>query len=134
MAKVYKVYVCHSWDHVDDLENLRKLLIQRGYFNIEFREFSPHESINSNNDTYIRQRLKNSILNSDIVIGLAGLYSSHSEWIDWELKTSQEHQIPIIGVIPRGQLRISQTVSTRSIVDINWNTESIVEAIRKYSK
>jgi MTH538 TIR-like domain (DUF1863) len=134
MAKVYKVYICHSWDHVDDLEKLRNLLNQRGYFNVAFKEHSPNEPINSSNATYIKQRLKNSILDSDIVIGLAGIYSSHSTWIDWELQIAQENQISIIGVIPRGQERISQTVFSRSKVDVNWNTESIVDAIRKYSK
>ena len=66
MAKVYKVYICHSWDHVDDLEKLRNLLNQRGYFNVEFKEHSPNEPINSSNATYIKQRLKNSILDTTL--------------------------------------------------------------------
>ncbi|MDI9876594.1 TIR domain-containing protein [Flectobacillus rivi] len=134
MSRVYKVYVCHSWSHLDDLENLRRLLKERGYFNVVFKEHSPYEAINSSNATYIKQRLKQSILESDIVLGLAGIYSSHSDWIDWEIQTAYENQIPIIGVVPRGQSRISQTILKRSKDNVNWSTESIVEAVRKYSK
>lgn len=133
MVKIYKVYVCHSWSHVDDLEKLRELLNERGYFNIEFKEHSPQEPINSLNAAYVKQRLKKSILESDIVIGLAGIYSSHSDWITWELDMALLNSIPIIGVIPKNQVRVSQTVSTRSIINVEWNAESIVSAIRLYA-
>ena len=78
--------------------------------------------------------MKKKIIKSDIVIGLAGLYASHSDWIEWELSTAKDNFIPIIGVIPRGHTHISKVVYTKSKVDVHWNTDSIVEAIRKYSK
>ncbi|AHG75937.1 hypothetical protein X808_14150 [Mannheimia varigena USDA-ARS-USMARC-1296] len=52
----------------------------------------------------------------------------------WEIETAKELGIPIVGVIPRGQERISQIVFSNSIVDVRWNTESIVQAIRSYAK
>ena len=45
MAKNYKIFVSHSWDHSDDLTRLRQLLQQRGYFNVEFKEVSKFEPI-----------------------------------------------------------------------------------------
>lgn len=132
MAKIYKVYVCHSWSHVDDLENLRQLLNERGYFNVVFKEHSPEEPINSLNAAYVKQRLKKSILESDIVIGLAGIYSSHSDWITWELDTAIVNAINIIGVIPKKQIRVSRIVSERSIIDVEWDADDIVRAIRLY--
>jgi len=50
------------------------------------------------------------------------------------LDTAVSNSIPIVGVIPRGQERISQEVYSRSKEDVRWNTESIVEAIRKHTK
>jgi hypothetical protein len=134
MAKEYHVFISHSWSHVDDLKNLRNLLEQRGYFNVEFQEATPDVPINSDNAYYIRQRLKQKIQNSNIVLGIAGMYASYSEWMAWELDKAIELGVPIVGVIPRGQERISTTVSSRSKEDVRWNTESIVEAIRQWTK
>ncbi|CAH0996175.1 hypothetical protein EMA8858_02305 [Emticicia aquatica] len=134
MANNYNVFISHSWSYVEDLKKLRTALNERGYFNVEFMEHSPNEPINSENSTYVKQRLKRAILNSNIVLGIAGMYASHSEWIEWELETAKLNAIPIVGVIPKGQIRVSQVVSSRSIVDVDFITERIVEAIRKYAK
>lgn len=134
MAKEYHIFISHSWSCPEDLVNLRNLLRNRGYFNVEFEEASANEPINSENATYIKQRLKQKIEKSNIVLAIAGLYASYSDWIEWELDKAIELGVPIVGVIPRGQERISKTVSSRSKEDVHWNTESIVEAIRKWAK
>lgn len=134
MAKTYSVFISHSWDHVDDLKNLRNLLEKRGYFHVEFEEASPEEPINSENSAYIRRRLKEKISNSDIVLGIAGMYASYSDWMKWELDTAIVEEVPIVGVIPRGQERISKVVTDRSVEDVHWNIESIVDAIRRRAK
>lgn len=134
MSRIYHVFVSHSWDHVDDLKNLRDLLENRSYFKVEFEEVPPHDPIDSSNSSYVKTVLKKKILGSDIVLGIAGLYASYSNWMDWELDTAKSNEIPIIGVIPRGQEHISKVVYSKSIVDVRWNTESIVDAIRTYAK
>ena len=133
MAKDYSVFISHSWDNTSDLTNLQSLLKERGYFNIEFKEVTKAEPIDSVNAQYIKRTLKNKITDSDIVIGLAGMSASHSDWMDWELQTAVDNEIPIIGVIPRGNTRSSNTVTDRSKTDVKWNTESIVSAIRAYA-
>ena len=134
MAKEYHIFISHSWAYPDDLKNLRKLLNERGYFNVEFEEASADEPINSANAYYIKKRLTEKISNSNIVLGIAGMYASYSDWMEWELDKAIELGVPIVGVIPRGQERISQTVSSRSKQDVRWNTESIVAAIRLWAK
>lgn len=134
MAKEYHIFISHSWSYHQDLVNLKKLLNERGYFNVEFEEASADEPINSANAAYIKQRLKIKISNSNIILGIAGMYASYSEWMAWELKTAFDLGIPIVGVIPRGQERISTTVTKYSVEDVRWNTESIVLAIRKWVK
>ena len=134
MLRTYSVFISPSWDHVDDLKRLRNLLKERGYFRVEFEEASPEERIKSENPVYIRRRLKEKISNSDIVLGIAGVYASHSDWMEWELDTAIAEGIPIVGVIPRGQLNVSSMVSSRADGCVGWNTESIVNAIRKLAK
>lgn len=134
MAKTYSIFISHSWGHVNDLKNLRKFLEDRGYFHVEFEEASPEEPINSENSAYIRRRLKEKISNSDIVLGIAGIYASYSDWMKWELDTAIAEEVPIVGVIPCGQERVSSVVSSRAKECVRWNTESIVKAIRKWAK
>ena len=131
MAKTYHVFISHSWSHVDDLRSLRNLLQSRGYFNVEFTEAPPTDSINSSNSYYVRQRLSEKIASSDVVLGIAGLYASFSEWMKWELDKAIEKKVPIIGVIPRGHEHVSTVVSSRADEIVHWNTESIVAAIRR---
>jgi hypothetical protein len=134
MAKEYHIFISHSWAYPDDLKNLRNLLNERGYFNVEFEEASADEPINSANAVYIKNRLKQKISNSNIVLGIAGMYASYSDWMTWELDKALELDVPIVGVAPWGQERVSKTVSDRAKEVVRWNTESIVAAIRKWAK
>lgn len=131
MAKTYKIFISHSWDHVDDLRRLRNLLEQRGYFHVEFTEASPDNPINSDKSKYIRIVLSQKIESSDIVLGIAGVYASYSDWMEWELDKAIEKNIPIVGVVPWRHERISKIVSSRAKETVRWNTESIVSAIRR---
>ena len=134
MAKDYKIFISHSWSYTGDLEALQRLLNTRGYFNVTFLEATKKTPIDSENAAYVKTVLKARILQSDIVLALAGVYATHSDWMIWELETAKANNIPIVGVIPRGQERISTEVYSRSIVDVKWNTESIVDAVRTYGK
>ena len=131
MAKTYKIFISHSWDYVDDLIRLRNLLEQRGYFHVEFTEASPENPINSDKSKYIRTVLSQRIESSDIVLCIAGVYASYSDWMEWELDKAIEKNIPIVGVIPRGKTNISRIVVNRAKETVKWNTESIVSAIRR---
>jgi hypothetical protein len=134
MAKEYKIFISHSWQYTGTLEALRNLINARGYFSATYEESTRDKPINSDDEGYVKRRLTQKIANSDVILALAGVYASHSSWMQWELDKAIELGIPVIGVIPRGQDRVSTIVSTRSVVDIKWNTESIVSAIRAHAK
>ena len=131
MVKTYKVFISHSWDYVDDLMNLRRLLNNRPYFNAIYEEIPPHEAINSANATYIKYRIRKRIEESDVVIGMAGMYGSYSEWMNWEIETAKSMGKPVIAVIPWGQERVAKTMAGQADRIVRWNTESIVSAIRE---
>lgn len=132
--KNYTIFVSHSWDHSDDLDGLHSLLRRRGYFSYDAREVTRDKPINSLNATYIKSQLREKIRSSNILLALAGIYASHSEWMQWEIETAKGLGVPVVGIIPRGQERISRIVYDNSVTDIRWNTESIVSAIREYAR
>lgn len=90
--------------------------------------------INSSNDSVIKANITKHLKESDIVLAIAGVYATYSEWMIWEMERTKELGLKVVGVIPWGQERISQEVYKRSIVDVRWNGDSIVAAIRTYSK
>jgi len=134
MAKEYKIFISHSWQYTDTLEALRNLINSRGYFSATYEESTRDKPINSDDESYVKRRLAQKISDSDIILALAGVYASHSSWMEWELDKAIELGTPIVGVIPRGQERISTVVSSRSVTDVRWNTESIIAAIRAHAK
>lgn len=134
MAKEYKIFISHSWQYSDTLEALRDLINKRGYFSATYEESTKDNPINSENESYVKIRLVKKIGDSDIILALAGVYASHSSWMEWELDKALELGTPIVGVIPSGQERISTVVSSRSITNVRWNTESIIAAIRAHAK
>lgn len=133
MAKIYDLYISHSWRRNNELTRLRTLLENRPYFPVEFHEASPDRPINSENESYIRRRLAQKISNADVLLVMAGVYATISDWITFEIEVAYDLDIPIIGVIPWGQTNISTTVRTYAVDIVGWNTESIVKSIRNHA-
>lgn len=134
MAKTYSLFISHSWDHDDVLQDLKSLLNSRGYFPAEYTQIEKDCPINSERAAVIKANITKRLEQSDVVLAIAGIFASHSDWMQWEMDKAKELGLKVIGVIPRGQERISQEVYSRSVTDVRWNADSIVEAIRSYSK
>lgn len=134
MAKTYKVFISHSWGHDDALQSLKNIMDNRGYFFVEYTQVEKSHPINSFNDSVIKANITKHLKESDIVLAIAGVYATYSDWMIWEMEKAKELGLKVVGVIPWGQERISQEVYKRSIIDVRWNADSIVDAIRNYSK
>ena len=134
MSKTYSIFISHCWDYNDVLINLKNLLNKEDGLVASYEEVTVDAPINSEDEKYIKRVLKARISASDVFIVVAGMYTAHSDWMKWELDKAIEKGVPIIGVIPRGQERISAIVNDRADEIVHWNTESIVSAIRKHAK
>jgi len=134
MAKTYKLFISHRWEYSDLLDRLKKLLNNRGYFSAIYKQVEKGHPINSEYAPVIKAQITRRLQDSDIVLAIAGVSSSNSDWMVWEMEKAKELGLNVVGIIPWGAQRISQEVYSRSIIDVHWNTESVVDAIRKYSK
>lgn len=134
MAKEYKLFISHSWDHDDVLQDLKNLIDSRGYFPATYTQIEKDCPIDSDKAWVIKANITKRLQESDVVLAIAGVYASYSEWMQWEMDKAQELGLRVIGVIPRGQEHISHEVFNRSAVDVHWNADSIVDAIRNYSR
>lgn len=134
MAKEYKLFISHSWDHDDVLQDLKNLIDSRGYFPATYTQIEKDCPIDSDKAWVIKANITKRLQESDVVLAIAGVYASYSAWMQWEMDKAKELGLKVIGVIPRGQEHISHEVFNRSAVDVHWNADSIVDAIRNYSR
>ena len=134
MARTYNLFISHRWEYSDLLDRLKTLLDNRGYFSAEYKQVEKNHPINSEYAPVIKAQITRRLQDSDIVLAIAGVSSSNSDWMVWEMEKAKELGLKVVGVIPWGAQRISQEVYSRSVVDVHWSTESVVDAIRKYSK
>lgn len=60
------------------------------------------------------------------------MYAAHSDWINFEIETAINFGKTIIGVRPRGQERIPTIITQNAEIMINWNSKSLIDAIKNY--
>lgn len=135
MQTHFNIFVSHSWAHDDAYYRLISLLRRRDDF--LFKNFSVpkddpiHKSLC---EQELYQAIYNHIRPSSVVLILAGIYVTHSKWINHEIQIAKQgfqSPKPIIAIRPRGQIRISKLARKNADELVAWNTDSVVEAILK---
>ena len=68
------------------------------------------------------------------VVVISGMYATCREWMQYELDRVVQQGMPIIAVRPWGSQIIPLAVSAVATKIVGWNTNSIAEGIRRYTK
>jgi len=131
----YRIFISHSWTYGDAYEKLVNFFKQHPNFNWTDYSVPKDDPVhNAPNDTALYNAITNQISPVNCVIMLAGVYSTYSKWINKEIEICKEvFNKPIVAVQPWGAERTSKIVKDNADVIVNWQSASIVEAIRKYS-
>ena len=129
-----QLFISHSFSYDNQLQDLRNLLDERNYFKYESHEIEKEEPIESENAYYIKSKITEKLKQSNVFLVIAGMYTNNSDWIKWEINKAKEIGLKIIGVKPRGNKIVPTDITEKADEIVNWDTESIVEAIRKYKK
>lgn len=134
MARLFNIFISHSWGYDNDYETLTRFLDEYPYFN--WRDYSvPKDDPihNARSRAALRDALKEKIRHASCVIVPARVCCSNSDWIREEINIALEMEKPIIGIRPCGAYYISTLVQDNAIDIVGWNKESIISAIRDYS-
>jgi hypothetical protein len=138
MTTTYNLFISHSWSYSDAYQRLIALLDGRGYFSYRNYSVPMDDPIHTRgSDRELHAAIKRQIAPSSCVLMLAGVYSTHSKWINREIAictTEFARKKPIIAIEPWGAERTSKVVRDAADVVVKWNTESIVAAIRAVCK
>lgn len=135
----YNLFISHSWNYSDAYEKLIKLLDEKPYFDYKNHSVPSTKPIvtATGTDKELYAAIKNKIQGTNVVIILAGVYASYSNWIDNEIYIAKKEFYlpkPILAIEPWGSEKTSKKVKDNADLIVKWNTNSIVDAIKELSK
>lgn len=136
MSAYYRLFISHAWKYGDDYERLVSLLDKA--YGFDWLNWSAPEDKPvipewmTVPDQAVAQAIAEKINNADCVLVIAGMYAHYSDWIQAEMDIALHLGKPLIGVKPWGSEKMPQAVYQRTKVDVGWNTDSIVDAVKSY--
>lgn len=134
--KQYSIFISHSWAYGDAYEKLIKMLDADPYFNYKNYSVPKDDPIhNAPNAQALTQAIQNQMKFCDVIIILAGVYSTYSNWINKEIALAKGFSVPkpILAIEPWASEKTSTVVKHHANKIVKWNTSSIVSGIRELS-
>ena len=129
--KIYNIFIRHAWKYCDDYYRLEALLDEDSWFHYKNYSVPKHDSLNVKTRRELYRELEEQIAPCSVVIVIAGMYVEYREWIQIEVAIANKYGKPIVVVKPWGAERMP--LELRCYPVVNWNTDSIVDAIRRYA-
>ena len=136
MVETYNIFISHSWSYSDAFEKLISLLRKRPYFSFHDYSVPKDDPIhNAPNSQALYEAIKRQMTPCHVVLVMAGVYATYSTWIRKEImiaKNEFQSPKPVIAIKPWAQTNISQVVRENADEIVNWNADSIADAIRRW--
>lgn len=127
----YKVFISHAWDYNEDYYRLEEFLNRAPNFHWQNLSVPKHDPILNNEQ--LTYELNNQMRPANVFLILAGMYVSHSDWIQYEINFARRIGRPIIGIRPWGSQAMPVAVQNGAVEIVGWNSDSIVSAIRYHA-
>ncbi len=133
--KTYNIFISHSWAYGDAYDKLIKMLDSDGRFS--YRNYSvPKDSPihNAGTDRELLEAIKERMQFCDVIVILAGVYSTYSKWINKEIQLANKGFTtpkPILAIEPWASEKTSQVVKDNAHKIVGWNASPIISAIRE---
>jgi hypothetical protein len=129
--RIYNLFISHVWDYREAYDRLVDLLDKARNFRWKNFSVPEHDPLSMRG---LAQGLDRQLRLVHAVIAISGVYATNSDWMLRELAMADDYRKPIIAVAPRGNERISRAVQEYAVEVVNWNTDSIVGAVRRHTR
>ena len=130
---MYNLFISHAWKYNSEYYNLEDMLNSASNFSWKNYSVPQHDALDTKTDKELEEALHRQISPCSCVLIIAGMYYNYRKWIQKEIDIAHEYNKPIIVIRPRGQERMPSELTSTNYYQVNWNTDSIVSAIRTYS-
>jgi hypothetical protein len=131
--RFYRLFISHAWIHNDDYYKLVNILNNANNFSWHNYSVPEHDPLLVKTTKQLDEGLVQQIRPTQAVIIISGMYAAYRQWIQREIEIAKEMNKPIIGINPWGNERIPLSVQNAACEMVGWNTNSIVNAIRRHS-
>lgn len=137
--KTYDLFISHAWKYGEDYYRLINLLDDvsnfcfRNYSAPEDNPLKNRDGTDVTNKTQIENAIRRKINPVNCVLVISGMYYNNREWMQFELDYANEMAKPIIAIKPWGNSIMPREITNIADTTVNWNTNSIVSAIRYFS-
>lgn len=133
--KTYRLFISHSWAYGDAYEKLVQFFNEHKNFQwIDYSVPRNDPIHNAPNESALYEAIKNQMRFTNCVVMLAGVYSTHSKWINKEIEIAKKvFSKPLIAVEPWASERTSRVVKDNADAITKWQSASIVSAIRDHA-
>jgi hypothetical protein len=129
----YNIFISHAWDYNDEYERVVNFLNDFDELDWQNHSVPQDDPLDTVNDTHLRSQLQDQIRTTAVVLVLAGMYSSHREWIQTEIELANEFDKPIVGIRPHGSEQTPNVVEDAAVEMVGWRQKSIVRAIVEHA-
>ncbi len=132
--RTYNIFISHSWTYSDAYDKLVKLLDKEPRFFYKNYSVPKDDPVhNAPNVDALSRAIQDRIRFCDVVLILAGVYSTYSKWINREIAIAKKFTIPkpIIAIEPWDSEKTSKIVKDNADKIVGWNASPIVAAIRE---
>jgi len=127
----YRLFISHAWRYSGGYDVLVKYLAAAPNFNHANYSVPESKAFEGLSNAQLKEQLKAQIRSTQVCLIIAGMYVNHSDWIQLEIEFAQSLNKPIIGLNPWASQRTPAAVQNAAREMVNWNTSSIVAAIRR---
>lgn len=131
--KNYRTFIAHCWSYDEDYTRLVNLLNNASLFKWSNYSVPKKDPLKGGSDAALKEQIRVQMAPTQIVLIASGMYVSYRDWIDTEINIATNMGKPIVGIKPWGNERVPAAVQLVAREVVNWNTDSIVAAIRKYA-
>lgn len=128
--KTRRLFISHAWTYSAHYETLVRWFNEEPNFSWWNYSVPSDDRCPDKTKSGLKTCLTNQINPAQGIIILAGMYAAHSEWIDYEIDEAVRLGKTIIGVRPWGQERTPVKIQNAATTMVNWNSASIISAIR----
>ena len=126
------LFISHAWQYDDAYHTLIKWFNDEPNFLWKNCSVPSTDRLPDKTTKGLCEGITRQINPAQGVLIIAGMYAAHSGWIDYEIGEAIRLKKTIIGVRPWGQERMPVKVQEASNVLVNWQSASIVQAVRDY--
>lgn len=132
MTRQRNLFISHSWTYTDAYQKFCNLLDKAPRFTYRNYSVPKDDPIhNAANAAALYEAIKAQMVFCEVIIIMAGKYATFRKWINNELRIAKhDFNKPVLAVKPWASTQVSTVVRNNADLLVNWNSSSIVTAIR----